>query len=141
MNITTEQLFTEARTQNGYLPTAVPDATLHALYELMKWGPTSANCSPARLLFVRSDEAKARLVACVSHGNVLKVRRTLRGVNGLQPPGSRDALTAWMRTIKPSARTIIRCLTVLRRSRSTPSVSATFPKMSIARCIQLPPII
>ena len=75
MNITTEQLFTEARTQNGYLPGAVADATLHALYELMKWGPTSANCSPARLIFVRSDEAKARLVACVSHGNVLKVQQ------------------------------------------------------------------
>ena len=75
MNITTQQLFTEARTQNGYLPTAVSDATLHALYELMKWGPTSANCSPARLLFVKSDEAKARLVACVSHGNVIKVQQ------------------------------------------------------------------
>lgn len=75
MNITTEQLFSEARTQNGYLPTAVPDATLHALYELTKWGPTSANCSPARLVFVRSVEAKARLVACLAHGNIVKVQQ------------------------------------------------------------------
>ena len=75
MNITTEQLFSEARTQNGYLPTAVPDATLHALYELTKWGPTSANCSLARLVFVRSVEAKARLVACLAHGNIVKVQQ------------------------------------------------------------------
>jgi 3-hydroxypropanoate dehydrogenase len=74
MQVTTEQLFTEARTQNGYRPTPVTDAQLHALYDLLKWGPTSANCSPARLQFVRSDEAKARLIACVSPGNAQKVR-------------------------------------------------------------------
>ena len=74
MNITTEQLFTEARTQNGYLDTAVPDSQLQALYEMLKWGPTSANCSPARFIFVRSAEAKARLADCVSAGNQQKVR-------------------------------------------------------------------
>ena len=74
MNVTTEQLFTEARTQNGYLPTPVPDETLRALYDLMKWGPTSANCSPARIIFVRSAEAKARLVECMNPGNQPKVR-------------------------------------------------------------------
>jgi 3-hydroxypropanoate dehydrogenase len=74
MQVTTEQLFTEARTQNGYKPTPVTDAQLHALYDLVKWGPTSANSSPARFRFVRSDEAKARLIACVSHGNAQKVR-------------------------------------------------------------------
>ena len=74
MNITTEQLFTEARTQNGYLDTAVPDSQLQALYELLKWGPTSANCSPARFIFVRSADAKARLADCVSPGNQPKVR-------------------------------------------------------------------
>lgn len=75
MQTTTEQLFTHARTQNGYRPTPVPDQTLHALYELMKWGPTSANSSPARIIFAKSDEAKARLVACVSPGNVRKVEQ------------------------------------------------------------------
>jgi 3-hydroxypropanoate dehydrogenase len=74
MHITTEQLFTEARTQNGYLPQPVSDEQLHQLYELLKWGPTSANCCPARFLFVRTPEAKARLAACVSVGNVAKVQ-------------------------------------------------------------------
>ena len=74
MQTSTERLFTEARTHNGYRPTAVADETLHALYELLKWGPTSANSSPARFLFVRSDEAKARLVDCVNPGNVVKVK-------------------------------------------------------------------
>ena len=74
MHITTEQLFTEARTQNGYLDTAVPDSQLQALYELLKWGPTSANCSPARFIFVRSAQAKAKLADCVSVGNQPKVR-------------------------------------------------------------------
>jgi 3-hydroxypropanoate dehydrogenase len=75
MNITTEQLFTEARTQNGYLDTPVSDDALRQLYELMKWGPTSANSSPARILFVRTPEAKARLIDCVDAGNVNKVRQ------------------------------------------------------------------
>ncbi len=73
MQTSTEQLFTEARTQNGWLDTPVPDASLHALYELLKWGPTSANCSPARLVFVRSEEAKAKLAACMLPGNAAKV--------------------------------------------------------------------
>jgi 3-hydroxypropanoate dehydrogenase len=75
MQVSTEQLFTEARTQNGYQPVPVPDDRLRALYDLVKWGPTSANCSPARFQFVRSDEAKARLVACVGHGNVQKIKQ------------------------------------------------------------------
>lgn len=74
MNVSTEQLFTEARSHNRFEPEAIPDSTLHRLYELMKWGPTTANCSPARLVFVRSPEAKDRLVACMSPGNVEKTR-------------------------------------------------------------------
>jgi 3-hydroxypropanoate dehydrogenase len=73
MNLSTEQLFTEARTQNGYLDVPVSDETLHALYELLKWGPTSANSSPARFVFVRSAQAKERLAACVSPANAPKV--------------------------------------------------------------------
>ena len=73
MHTTTERLFTAARTQNGYRPTPVADATLRQLYELVKWGPTSANCSPARFVFVRSEAAKARLIACLTPGNVHKV--------------------------------------------------------------------
>jgi 3-hydroxypropanoate dehydrogenase len=68
-----QQLFITARTQNGWLDTPVSDDTLHALYELLKWGPTSANCSPARFVFVRSSEGRQRLAACVSAGNAPKV--------------------------------------------------------------------
>jgi 3-hydroxypropanoate dehydrogenase len=74
MNTTTEQLFTEARTQNGYLDEPVPDAQLQALYDLLKWGPTSANCSPARFVFVRTAEMKEKLAAAVAPGNQQKVR-------------------------------------------------------------------
>jgi 3-hydroxypropanoate dehydrogenase len=75
MHTSTEQLFTDARTQNGYLPTALDDAQLRALYELVKWGPTSANCSPARFQFVRSDQAKQRLMACTPPANAEKIRQ------------------------------------------------------------------
>jgi 3-hydroxypropanoate dehydrogenase len=73
MQISTEQLFTDARTQNGYQDIPVGDDTLRELYELLKWGPTSANTSPARFQFVRSAEAKARLMECVAPGNQPKV--------------------------------------------------------------------
>ena len=73
MPLTTTQLFTDARTQNGYLDRPVPDALLRELYELVKFGPTAANSSPARFQFVRSAEAKARLLGCVSPGNVAKI--------------------------------------------------------------------
>ena len=73
MTLTTAQLFTDARTQNGYLDRPVSDAQLRELYALVKFGPTAANTSPARFQFVRSAEAKARLLACVSPGNVAKI--------------------------------------------------------------------
>ncbi len=73
MNVSLERLFTEARSQNGYRDQPVPDETLRQLYDLMKWGPTAANSCPARLAFVRSAEAKRRLIACMNPGNVGKV--------------------------------------------------------------------
>lgn len=69
MQITTEQLFDDARTHNAWLDRPVPDETLRRLYDLVKWAPTSANTSPARIVFVRSPEAKARLVPLMSEGN------------------------------------------------------------------------
>ena len=75
MNVTTGQLFTRARTHNAWQATPIEDATLHALYELVKWGPTSANCSPARLVFTKTAGAKARLAACMSQGNRHKVEQ------------------------------------------------------------------
>lgn len=74
MNLSTEQIFTAARTHNGFLDRPVPEQTLRDLYDLLKWGPTSANCSPARFVFVRSPVAKEKLVACMSTGNAQKVR-------------------------------------------------------------------
>lgn len=67
-------LFRNARTQNGWLPTPVSDAELRAIYDVMKWGPTSANCCPARLIFLRTPEAKARLLPALSPGNVDKTK-------------------------------------------------------------------
>jgi 3-hydroxypropanoate dehydrogenase len=75
MNITTEQIFDDARTHNGFSSQPVPEATLRRLYDLMKWGPTSANCSPARIVFVSTPAAKERLLACMGAGNVDKTRQ------------------------------------------------------------------
>jgi 3-hydroxypropanoate dehydrogenase len=69
-----DQLFCKARTHNGWTAQPVSEATLRALYDLMKWGPTSANCSPARLVFVVSEQAKARLLPAMSEGNREKTR-------------------------------------------------------------------
>ncbi len=66
------QLFTEARTQNGWNDQPVTDADVHAIYELAKMGPTSLNCLPARFVFVRTAEAKARLVPHLMEGNRAK---------------------------------------------------------------------
>jgi 3-hydroxypropanoate dehydrogenase len=74
MNLSIEKLFTEARTQNGFSSEPVADAQLHQIYDLMKWGPTSANASPARIIFVRSPAAKEKLLAGMSPGNVDKTR-------------------------------------------------------------------
>jgi 3-hydroxypropanoate dehydrogenase len=63
-----DQLFRNARTHNSLIGD-VPDALLHELVDLLKLGPTSANCSPARLLFVKSREAKERLRPHLSEGN------------------------------------------------------------------------
>jgi len=65
-----KQLFTEARTANGFKNVPISDATLHALYDLLKWGPTAFNAQPARYVFVRSDAAKEKLKPALSAGNV-----------------------------------------------------------------------
>ena len=65
----------KARTQNGWLPTPVSDDQLRAIYDIMKFGPTSANSCPARFLFVRTPEAKARLLPALSAGNMEKTKQ------------------------------------------------------------------
>lgn len=64
-----DQLFVEARTRNAWTDRPVPEALIRQLYDTMKFGPTSANSSPARFVFVTSPEAKARLAPHMSEGN------------------------------------------------------------------------
>jgi 3-hydroxypropanoate dehydrogenase len=65
-------LFREARTHNGWLDQPVGDETLKQLHEVLKWAPTSANGSPGRFLFLRSQAAKERLRPALAPGNVEK---------------------------------------------------------------------
>ncbi len=64
------QLFREARTVHAFKPVEISDDKLQALYDLLKWGPTAFNSQPARLVFVRSAEAKEKLRPALSGGNV-----------------------------------------------------------------------
>ncbi len=66
---TFDQLFRHARTFNAWLPKEVSEEQLHQLYELAKFGPTSANGSPMRMVFVKSGDAKAKLEPFLSEGN------------------------------------------------------------------------
>ena len=67
-----DQLFRTARTQNTFQDRPVEDSQLRALYDLLKWAPTSANASPARFVFVKSAEAKQKLAPALSEGNLAK---------------------------------------------------------------------
>ncbi len=69
---TLDLLFRNARTHNKWTDQPVSDDELRALFDLLKWGPTSANCSPARFLFLRTREAKEKLRPALSAGNVDK---------------------------------------------------------------------
>lgn len=67
-------LFRAARSHNGWLSDPVDDVLLEQIYDLMKLCPTSVNSSPARILFLRSEAAKARLLPAINPGNVDKIR-------------------------------------------------------------------
>ncbi len=71
-NTALRQLFLEARSHNKWQARDVPDSLLEELIDTMKMAPTSANCSPARIVFVKSKEAKARLKPHLSEGNAEK---------------------------------------------------------------------
>ena len=71
-NISLQTLFTEARSQNGWSDRPVSDDQVRQIYDLAKWGPTSLNSSPARVVIVRSSAAKAMLKEALSPGNVDK---------------------------------------------------------------------
>ena len=66
-----DQLFRTARTYNAFAG-EIPDETLHRLYDLLKFGPTAANSTPARFVFVKSAEAKAKLGPALDEGNRAK---------------------------------------------------------------------
>lgn len=66
------RIFTDARTENYFEDIAVPEALIRETYDLLKMGPTSANCCPARFVFLQSDASKARLKPHLMEGNVEK---------------------------------------------------------------------
>lgn len=68
-----DTIFRSARSYNNWAATDVSDISLQAVYDLLRWGPTSANCSPARFFFLKSQEAKEKLKPALSAGNVNKV--------------------------------------------------------------------
>jgi 3-hydroxypropanoate dehydrogenase len=68
-----DTLFRNARTKWGFTDQPITDAELQELYDLVKLGPTSANCCPARFVFVRTAEGKEKLKPCLSAGNIAKV--------------------------------------------------------------------
>ncbi|MGK2911913.1 MAG: malonic semialdehyde reductase [Sphingobium sp.] len=69
-----DQIFVNARSYNGYIGKPVLEADLHAIWDLMKWGPTSANQLPARLIWCVSPESKEKLAAVSSGTNAAKIR-------------------------------------------------------------------
>lgn len=68
-----DQLFNEARTYNDWLDKPVTDAQLHAIWDLLKMAPTSANMQPVRIVWARSDEQKQALANCAMEGNKAKI--------------------------------------------------------------------
>lgn len=70
-----DTIFRTARSYNGYLDAPVSTEQLHEIWALMKWGPTSANQMPARLVWCTSDDAKQKLAACASGNNSDKIRK------------------------------------------------------------------
>ena len=68
-------IFREARTRNEWADTPISDGDIQAIYELMKWGPTSVNSQPGRFVWIRSDAAKQRLEPHLSAGNRAKTMK------------------------------------------------------------------
>jgi len=68
-----DQLFRQARTVHAFQNIPVLDETIHQLYDLLKWGPTAFNAQPARYVFVKTAQAKAKLIPALMLGNVPQV--------------------------------------------------------------------
>ncbi|MBX3039210.1 MAG: malonic semialdehyde reductase [Bdellovibrionaceae bacterium] len=69
-----DQIFLNARTHSNWQDRKIDPGTLQKVYDLMKWGPTSGNCCPLRILFVATPEGKDKLIPCMSKGNVEKTK-------------------------------------------------------------------
>ncbi len=69
-----DQIFVQARTHTAWLPQPVTAETLHQVYDLAKWGATSANCCPARFVFVHTPAGKEKLLPCLAEGNIAKTK-------------------------------------------------------------------
>lgn len=69
-----DQLFQNAHTAHAFQSHPMSDQDIHLLYETLKWGPTAFNACPARFVFLRSDQAKERLIPALSPGNVAQVK-------------------------------------------------------------------
>lgn len=68
------QIFAEARSHHAWTSRPVAEETLRSLYEVMKWGPTSVNSLPARVVFVQSEAARAKLYPALMNSNVQQVK-------------------------------------------------------------------
>ena len=113
-----DRLFRNARTHSAWLDKPIADDTLHDLYDALKWGPTSANTSPARFVFLRTPKAKERLRPSLAPGNVEKTMtapvtviiaydlRFYEKLPKLFPhnPGMKDLFAANPALIEPTAR-------------------------------------
>ena len=78
------RLFKDARSQNGWLPEPLSDEQLREAYDIAKWGPTSMNTQPMRVLFLRTSDVKERLKPALSPTNVVRVTRFL--ISSKVPP-------------------------------------------------------
>lgn len=69
-----DTIFRSARSHNRWTGEGISNVQIEAIYDLLRWGPTSANCSPARFVFCKSQASRDKLADCVSQGNKEKVR-------------------------------------------------------------------
>jgi 3-hydroxypropanoate dehydrogenase len=69
-----DRIFLKARTHHGWVEKPVGDEIIRHIYDILRWGPTSSNTCPGRFVFVRTPEAKEKLVACLDKGNIEQTR-------------------------------------------------------------------
>jgi 3-hydroxypropanoate dehydrogenase len=100
-----DTLFANARTQNGWTDKAVSDEQIKAIYDIAKMGATSMNCQPARYIFLRTPETKAKLAACASPGNQAKIiAAPVVAIIGMNPEFYKELVTTFPHN--PNARAI-----------------------------------